>query len=64
MVRFYGMERKKKTGKLIRMAGYRLDDENSFEEPEKVAPKTQDFVLEEEETVLKIPAHSVNIFVI
>lgn len=63
-VRLYGMERKKKTGKLIRMAGYRLDDENSFEEPEKVAPKTQDFVLEEEETVLKIPAHSVNIFVI
>lgn len=60
----YGAEEGKKSGKLIRMSGYRLEDENSFEEPEKVAPKTVDFVLEGNETVLKVPAHSVNIVVI
>ncbi len=60
----YGMEGKKKAGKLIRMSGYQLEDENSFEEPEKVAPQTLDFMLEGEKTALKIPAHSVNIFVI
>ena len=60
----YGMEGKKKAGKLIRMSGYQLEDENSFEEPEKVAPQTLDFMLEGEKTTLKIPAHSVNIFVI
>ena len=38
-VRLYGMEGKKKAGKLIRMSGYQLEDENSFEEPEKVAPQ-------------------------
>jgi len=59
-----GVEEGRRNGKLIRMSGYQLEDENSFEEPEKVTPKTLDFVLEGNETVLKVPAHSVNIVVI
>ena len=49
---------------MIRMAGYKLEDENSFEEPEKVTPKVTGIVSEAGDIILDVPAHSVSIIVI
>ena len=63
-VHLHGMGGKTNMGRMIRMAGYRLEDENSFEEPEKVTPKVTGIVSEAGDVILDVPAHSVSIIVI
>lgn len=63
-VHLHGMGGKTNMGRMIRMAGYKLEDENSFEEPEKVTPKVTGIVSEAGDIILDVPAHSVSIIVI
>jgi alpha-L-arabinofuranosidase len=63
-VHMHGMGGKTNMGRMIRMSGYELDAENSFEEPEKVAPFVTGIVSEAGDILLDIPAHSVSVIVI
>ena len=60
----HGMGGKTNTGRMIRMAGYGLDAENSFEDPEKVTPKVTGVISEAGDIIMDVPAHSVSVIVI
>ncbi len=63
-IHLHGMGGKTNMGRMIRMSGYQLDDENTFEEPEKVTPNVTGIISEAGDVMLGVPAHSVSIIVI
>ncbi len=63
-VHLHGMGGKTNMGRMIRMSGYDLDAENSFEDPEKVTPMVTGIVSEAGDIIMDVPAHSVSVIVI
>ena len=63
-IHMHGMGGKVNMGRMVRMAGYELDAENSFDEPEKVTPHVTGVVSEAGDIILDVPAHSVSILII
>lgn len=51
-----------RSARVYHMDGFGPDDRNSFEDPEKVAPKENMAVVEDGEIVYTFPAQSINIF--
>ncbi len=63
-VHLHGMGGKQNVGRMIRMCGYDLNAENTFEEPEKVTPFVTGIVSEAGDILMEVPAHSVSVVVI